>query len=316
MNHKKRNSGPRLNRLNFHALESRRVLANFLPVQTELDAGVLTITASPNSNVTVVEVFEDESNQLFFREAIEAVEPDLGLRFSEAKEFVGVESIVYRGNHFVDNVQIKASIPSAAYGNNGNDSLRAKMVVGGLGDDQLFGDIVFGNDGNDTIKDTYDNATNFLSGGSGDDTIYGSFVYGDIIHGDDGDDTIFADLKVVDQPFGSNDVVYGGAGDDYIFGGGSNDRLFGGLGNDQIDAGSGDDEVFGGAGIDSVFAGAGSDWVNGGDGDDKIDGGVGNDSLLGGGGNDWLIGNRGNDWIKGEDGDDLIEVGRSSRRRW
>ena len=94
-----------------------------------------------------------------------------------------------------------------------------------------------------------DQRANRLSGGSGNDTIYG---------GPGGDDT-------------NRDDIDGGPGDDRLFGGRGDDTLYGGEGNDTLK---------GGAGADTIWAGSGDDRLDGGAGADVLDGGIGFDTFL------------------------------------
>ena len=73
-----------------------------------------------------------------------------------------------------------------------------------------------------------DHRANIISGGWGDDKLYG---------GPNGDDS-------------NVDTLLGGRGDD---------MLFGGVGSDTLDGGSGDDMLWGGPGEDTLFGGHGSD---------------------------------------------------------
>jgi hypothetical protein len=96
-----------------------------------------------------------------------------------------------------------------------------------------------------------------------------------------------------------DDQIWGLAGNDNLSGGTENDRLYGGDGIDGFFAGPGDDWVygendsdtlFGEAGNDILYGGAGGDVLNGMDGNDLMYGGSGGDRLNGGAGNDRLVG--------------------------
>lgn len=104
-----------------------------------------------------------------------------------------------------------------------------------------------GSDHNDILAG--DPRANRLSGGSGNDTIYG---------GPGGDDT-------------NRDDLDGGPGDDRLFGGRGDDALYGGEGNDTLR---------GGAGADALWAGSGDDMLDGGAGADVLDGGIGFDTFV------------------------------------
>ena len=76
-----------------------------------------------------------------------------------------------------------------------------------------------------------DHRANTISGGRGDDKLYG---------GPSGDDT-------------NIDTLLGGSGNDMLFGGRGGDTLDGGKGNDMLSGGPGEDTLFGGFGSDTFF---------------------------------------------------------------
>ena len=61
---------------------------------------------------------------------------------------------------------------------------------------------------------------------------------------------------------GGNDEIYGGSGDDALNGDGGDDTLHGGAGGDTLNGGAGDDTLIGGAGADGFTGGAGEDTVS------------------------------------------------------
>jgi Ca2+-binding RTX toxin-like protein len=148
------------------------------------------------------------------------------------------------------------------YGGIDDDRINAgagdDSVIGGQGRDTVVGGA--GNDvisGDDTLPTTHDladtagdlvtnNNTDSLSGGLGDDTIYGQ----------DDDDTLA-----------------GGAGNDVLDGGNDDDLMTGDAGNDRFIGGQGNDTMTGGADMDN-FVGA-----NAGDVVDGSETGVDNDTL-------------------------------------
>ena len=111
-----------------------------------------------------------------------------------------------------------------------------------------------------------------------DVTASGNANYNDNISGGDGDDKI-----------------YGQFGNDNISGGQGQDEIYGGEGNDSIDGDQGDDRIYGGAGNDTIRGGDNNDRLFGEDGNDNIFGGTGDDQMDGGAGNDVVKGDDGND---------------------
>ncbi len=250
------------------------------------------------------------------------------------------------------------------FASGGNDTLiggdGSDVMAGYTGDDKLYGqaqisiddallknasqqgsglkgDIMSGDDGNDTLigdagNDTLSGGANddILVGGGGDDNLLGDKVPVDLSYGanwivtrrviQQGNFTNYILNYQIDIPYygtlsgwraesveGGRDVLYGQSGDDW---------LYGGNGNDYLDGGRDNDILFGGAGADILLGGEGNDVLNG-DTDfasladqsnDWIDGGSGNDILSGEGGNDTLIGGTGNDLLDGGSGDDTYLV--------
>ncbi|MBB1499019.1 Hint domain-containing protein [Paracoccus sp. MC1862] len=232
-------------------------------------------------------------------------------------------------------------------GAGGNDTINgltgSDYLFGGSGDDSIIGGLWDGDPGItlSTGRGSGEGGTidDRISGGIGNDTIYGDDIAGtdtlggnDLIDAGDGEDSIVAGF--------GNDTVYAGAGNDTVIGGLGADTLYGNAGNDTIygddtagaDSLGGADNIFAGDGNDSVIAGAGNDTVTGGlgadtlygnAGDDTIYGddtagadslggadsifaGDGNDSVIAGAGNDTVTGGRGADIIYGNAGDDTI----------
>ena len=163
-------------------------------------------------------------------------------------------------------------------------------IWGGNGDDRIWGD-----DYGDTITGTADAGNDVLYGGNGNDVIQAQGG-SDKVWGGAGDDVIWADQGAWGLTSGASgaDTVYGGDGNDFILdlGGrtsdssGSNDTVWGGAGDDVISLFAGNDAVDGGENTDVIWGGAGNDLIGGGDGDDYIYGGSGIDLLAGGKGAD------------------------------
>jgi Ca2+-binding RTX toxin-like protein/subtilisin-like proprotein convertase family protein len=158
-------------------------------------------------------------------------------------------------------------------------------LVGGLGNDTIFGDTT----------------NNFLFGGGGNDQIYGG-TGNDYLSGDNGGDNLWGGIGA-DQHFGGNDsgidyaryddANYGNliirldnaalntgaaAGDTYT----GIEGLVGGLGNDTIYGNTANNFLFGGGGADFVYGGDGNDYLDGGAGGDNLWGGLGADQHIGG----------------------------------
>ncbi len=109
---------------------------------------------------------------------------------------------------------------------------------------------------------------------------------------------------------GTNDRVFGGAGEDILDAtdGGGGNRLYGNDGDDEL-FGNFDDRLFGNNGSDflSTADGGGGNLLFGGDGNDTLVGGFG-DELSGGTGDDSLFAGLGDGILAGGDGDDLFSI--------
>lgn len=241
-----------------------------------------------------------------------------------------VKAVWFVGLDGNDRFENKTSIPSHAYGNNGNDTL-----IGGTGKDQFGGgdgnDQLIGKDGDDLLAGG--RGDDRIDAGNGDDKVYGvsganvidvgggnDLVYGgtdgDTINGGAGNDQLYSNGGDDTVNGGSgNDVIGGHTGDDTLVGGDGNDQLYGGEGSDKLSdaagdnilaGGQGNDEATGGSGRDTIYGGDGVDLLRGGGNNDVIAGQGGDDTLYGGGGDDSLVGNTGNDVIFGEAGNDVL----------
>ncbi len=215
------------------------------------------------------------------------------------------------------------------------DTLTSMAMVGGSGDDVLFGsvagDVINGNAGNDR-----------LSGGAGNDT----YLFGR----GDGQDTIVFDYAALDGKLNAvrfkpgvsaQDVTVQRSGDSLVLGiTGTSDQVtvenFFFVNDPQnlsnpvqqvrfddgttwgIDAlvaramtgGTGDDSLMGTVAADVIVGNAGNDSLYGRGGDDVLEGGEGHDLMLGEAGNDTLKGGAGADWIEGGAGNDTYLFGR------
>jgi Ca2+-binding RTX toxin-like protein len=227
-------------------------------------------------------------------------------------------------------------------------------VQGGAGDDLIAGgadgDVLLGGTGNDRVY--ADGVTaiaaaiangnsqagtgqqgDWLSGGTGDDTLVGGngndVLSGgggaDLLCGGAGDDDIMGDADwtatsldwsvtvrgkeryyspstgTPSSADGQADVIYAGAGRDHVWGDIGNDVIFGEDGGDELQGNGGNDAVFGGAGADFLYGEgqdsdtAGNDYLDGGADADVIFGNAGDDILVGGTGDDTLFGGTGQD---------------------
>ncbi len=201
------------------------------------------------------------------------------------------------------------------YGDGGADTIRgdigADIILGGAGNDTLEGgagnDTLDGGAGTDTANyadralavainpfintaavtggelDTISNIENF-TGGSGNDTIQGTFGVNAISGG------------------GGNDLIYAFDGADLVDGGAGNDVIAGGIGDDTITGGDGGDWLYGEDGNDNL-----SGTAKSGGAFDVIVGGNGNDTLEGsGGGFDYFYGGVGVNGATGDGNDTYI----------
>jgi VCBS repeat-containing protein len=205
---------------------------------------------------------------------------------------------------------ITASLDSGSGGIAGEDSYSAiENLTGGAGEDTLYGDnndnTLIGGAGNDTL----------LDGLAGNDSLHGG-TGNDILHGQDGDDTLYGDS--------GDDKLYGDADTNYLYGGDGDDELYGGAGTDHF---YGDDDTTHGndnesdtvsyendsAGISASLATrTGTAGIATGDTYSDIEnltGGSGDDFLVGDDENNVLTGGNGDDDLTGGAGNDILEGG-------
>lgn len=214
------------------------------------------------------------------------------------------------------------------HGSTGADTLNAgagnDTIYGGAGNDAIYGgagaDTIDGGDGVDRAIYTDQTAdlTLYLDGTPGS----GGAAQGDVlidvenISGGSGNDTIYGNE--------ASNVLHGYAGSDQLSGGDGDDVLQGWGGADLIDGGNGSDRaIYSDVTVDTVIyldgrageGGAAGDVlvsvenVNGGGGRDTIHGNSQANILSGAGGNDSLYGEDGNDVLYGGAGADLIDGG-------
>lgn len=219
------------------------------------------------------------------------------------------------------------------FGDDGNDAISGGAdndIIDGLGGNDVIttgtgSDTAFGGAGSDTIYGGTgvlgggDALINKLSGGTGDDFIYGD-AGADILAGDDGNDTINGNA--------GNDTIDGGRNNDTIAGNDGQDTLRGSFGADTVDGGNDVDQIFGGlselgggdtlpntliggSAGDFIYGDAGVDTISGDSGSDIIFGNDGGDQISGGTEDDVIFGGRGADVISGDLGNDSLYAGRT-----
>ncbi|BCJ43451.1 hypothetical protein GCM10010168_42390 [Actinoplanes ianthinogenes] len=181
----------------------------------------------------------------------------------------------------------------------GDTLLSFETIIGGLGDDHLYGT----------------NGPDHLSGLAGNDVIVG---YG----GDDVIDDYAGNNKLYGND--GNDVIESGTGTDLISGGAGVDTVTYGLRFDgvtvDLDGATGDDGAPGekdtvAGDIENVRGTQANDMIIGNDGPNRLDGGNGDDVIRGGGGGDVLLGGEadGVDQLFGEAGDDYLDGGQDGK---
>lgn len=197
-------------------------------------------------------------------------------------------------------------------GGDGNDRIFGEVAFGSLGNVSGGNDLLFGGSGNDLLSGQ--TGRDILDGGRGDDVLDG---------GDDIDTATYASagsgvrvsllmtgeqntrgagtdtLNLVENLTGSNFA-------DMLIGDGGFNRLIGLGGDDTIVGNGGADRLVGGTGSDTLAGGLGSDRISGNEGNDEINGGVSNDFLYGNSGADRLNGGSGLDLLNGSAGADMF----------
>ncbi|AZE58538.1 retention module-containing protein [Pseudomonas synxantha] len=140
----------------------------------------------------------------------------------------------------------------------------ADTVIGGDGNDILFGDLVSFSGIN---GEGYNALQAFVAQKTG---VAVSAVTASNVHQYVTEHYVDFDVSGAKD---ANDTLLGGAGDDILFGQGGNDLLDGGKGNDILLGGTGNDTLIGGQGNDILIGGSGADtfvWKSGDFGNDVI----------------------------------------------
>ncbi len=256
-------------------LESRHLLTG---ISLEVFHGLATVIIDGSSGDDTSEVID--LNPTDFRVTLNGQQQSFSRSEVERIRFLGRSGDDFFANH--------TDIDSAAFGHNGNDTIRGgdghNWIQGGNGND-----LIFGGDRNDRLR-----------GRAGDDTIDPGRRH-DRVFGGDGDDEVVASH--------GNDRIFGEDGADSLYGGDGTDTIHGGNGWDVIDGGNGDDDLTGGSGNDQISGGNGHDLISGNSGNDTLRGNVGNDQIFGDNGDDLLFGDAGFDDLRGSAGDDRIRGG-------
>jgi Ca2+-binding RTX toxin-like protein len=247
-----------------------------------------------------------------------------------------------------------SSLPDLVLGLGGNDCIKSNggvdVALGMKGNDQIWGgkhhdllaggrgdDLIYGGSGKKYVIPTDPSGTSFvtvflgnlISGGAGNDQLYGMDETFNSSSGEQYTDVIFGDGLAKTALMG-NDTLDGQAGIDFLFGQRGDDTLsnqapgkliiinpqnplgkdipfgsfhFGGEGKDTISGSTSYDVAFGGQGDDSILLGKEIDLAFGGLENDTIDGQAGFDLLFGGRGDDTIIGGTGGGGSNGDDYD-------------
>lgn len=184
---------------------------------------------------------------------------NIDVRLTRTFDYDSVSKIVFHGEAGDDSFTNLTSIPTDAFGGQGDD-----VIEGGSADDYLEGnlgdDVLVGGDGED-----------ILVGGAGADELYGK-KHDDVLDGGAGNDYLEGNL--------GNDLLVGGEDADEMLGGAGDDMLEGGAGADVLEGENGDDVLYGDAGEDTLRGGEGDDSLFGGDDVDSLTGGPGADRYL------------------------------------
>jgi hypothetical protein len=152
-------------------------------------------------------------------------------------------------------------------GNNGNNNL-----TGGAGDDKIFG-----NDGNDTLDGR--GGSNELHGGKGDDTYFVHSSNDEIFeNASQGHDTVYSTAASYELAPNVEDLFLEGTGNIDGTGNSLANTIVGNDGNNTIDGKGGIDHLDGGKGDDHLIGGTAGDTLHGGMGDDTLTGGTGPDT--------------------------------------
>ncbi|SDE32338.1 calcium-binding protein [Kordiimonas lacus] len=225
------------------------------------------------------------------------------------------------GNWDVSTDLAESQVIEVAWIEEPHPSFFAEVLVGGNGNDLIFGGSWddTGDDGEYLYADASAFAELILDGSGelGDGGVDMSGPVGGERFAEGFNNIVWAG-EGADTVYGANgfDTIGGGAGDDILYGLGGPDIIYGGDGDDAIYGGNGDPTNFHRLSegesftiVQRLFGGEGNDSLIGGDGAELHYGGAGNDKLYGRGGDDTLHGGAGDDWLSGGDGNDTFITG-------
>ncbi|HET9823430.1 MAG TPA: LEPR-XLL domain-containing protein [Burkholderiaceae bacterium] len=213
------------------------------PLLGDVQSGTLFLSMGPNAEDRLNGDKSDGHEEFYLRrvgdDQVKVWSPNLGVDESEGKTYSGVSRIVGLGGEGDDKFVLydfdkySGNITGEIEGGVGDDTVQFNpsnaaasvdavgwRISGGLGNDKLWGSHL-----NDTII-----------GGDGNDDLKGAGGY-DLLFGDNGRNADSATPKFISARIGEDDgddTIDGGAEDDVVIGAGGNDTLRGGAGNDLI----------------------------------------------------------------------------------
>ena len=185
---------------------------------TATDTFTYTITDGDTATVTVTIAGVDSNDTLIGTNIPDTLIGGIGDDNIDGLD--GPDTIDYSGT--ASGVTVNLNVTAAQNtGGAGNDTIaNVENIVGSNNNDRLIG------------KTGVDGGDNILSGGAGNDQLFG---------------------------IGGDDTLNGGAGNDLALGGAGNDTVNGNAGDDLLLGGIGDDVITGGLGRDFLFGQAGTD---------------------------------------------------------
>lgn len=191
------------------------------------------------------------------------------------------------------------------YGESGNDTINSynnhsDTIYGGDGNDYIDvamhgSNLIYGDEGNDTIG-SYAFNTDTIYAGSGNDSINSADNCSDIIYAEDGNDTIYSSSN-------NHNTIYGGIGDDSIVSSSSANIIYGDAGDDTIGSYN--------VSFDTIYGGEGNDLIDVGDNSSHlVYGDAGNDTITSYSGNtDTIYAGDGDDYIYSSEASNFIDTG-------